>query len=106
VGVVATALRYVFWSSLEEIRDGGAGDVRYEVRQLPPLTLVGLSAVTAMLISDALEKPSRRFILGLVEACAIGAICGSLQGARPGGPVEGVWSVVAPGRSRVAQPIP
>jgi hypothetical protein len=96
VGVVTTALRYLFWSSLEEIWDG-AGGVTYEV---------GLFAVTAMLISEALEKPSRWFILGCAVACAMGAISGFPQGARPVGLADGVWSVVAPGRSRVAQPSP
>jgi hypothetical protein len=76
------------------------------MRQLTPLTLFGLFAVTAMPVSYALEKRSRWFIVGFAVACAMGAIYGFLQGARPVELVEGVWSVVALGRWWVAQPSP
>ena len=59
------------------------------------LTAFGLFAVTAMLISYALEKRSPWFILAFAVACALGSIYGFLQGAWPFGVVEAVWSLVA-----------
>ena len=59
------------------------------------LTLFGLFAVTAMLVSYALEDRSRWFILAFSAACALGSIYGFLQGAWPFGLVEAVWAVVA-----------
>jgi hypothetical protein len=60
-----------------------------------PLTLFGLFAVTAMLVSYALENRSPWFILLFAVSCALGSVYGFLQGAWPFGLVEGVWSVVA-----------
>ena len=59
------------------------------------LTLFGLFAVSAMLACYALEDRSRWFILAFAAACALGSICGFLQGAWPFGLVEAVWAVVA-----------
>jgi hypothetical protein len=59
------------------------------------LTLFGLFAVTAMLVSYALEDRSRWFILAFAAACALGSIYGFLQGAWPFGPVEAIWAMVA-----------
>jgi hypothetical protein len=59
------------------------------------LTLFGLFAVTAMLVSYALEDRSRWFVLGFAVACALGSVYGFLQGAWPFGLVEAVWAVVA-----------
>ncbi len=59
------------------------------------LTAFGLFAVTAMLISYALEKRSPWFILGFAVACALGSIYGFLQGAWPFAIVEAVWCLVA-----------
>ena len=59
------------------------------------LSLFGLFAVTAMLVSYALEDRSRWFILAFAIACALGSIYGFLQGAWPFGLVEAVWAVVA-----------
>ena len=59
------------------------------------LTLFGLFAVTAMLVSYALEDRSPWFILVFAVACALGSIYGFLQGAWPFGLVEAVWAVVA-----------
>ena len=52
------------------------------------LTLFGLFAVTAMLVSYALEDRSHWFILAFAAACALGSIYGFLQGAWPFGLVE------------------
>jgi hypothetical protein len=59
------------------------------------LTLFGLFAVTAMLVSYAFEKKSPWFILAFAGACALGSVYGFLQGAWPFGLVEAIWSVVA-----------
>jgi hypothetical protein len=59
------------------------------------LTLFGLFAVTAMLVTYALESRSTWFILAFAVACALGSAYGFLQGAWPFGVVEAVWSLVA-----------
>ena len=59
------------------------------------LTLVGLFAVSAMLICYALEARSRWFILAFAGSCVLASVYGFLQGAWPFGMVEGVWSLVA-----------
>jgi len=60
-----------------------------------PLTAFGLFAVTAMLITYALEKRHPLFILAFAGACALGSVYGFLQGAWPFGIVEAIWAVVA-----------
>jgi membrane protein YqaA with SNARE-associated domain len=59
------------------------------------LTLFGLFAVTAMLVTYALEKRSPWFILAFAASCVLGSIYGFLQGAWPFGLVEAIWSGVA-----------
>ena len=59
------------------------------------LSLLGLAAVTAMLIFYALEDRSPWFVLAFAAACALGSIYGFLQGAWPFGLVEAVWAGVA-----------
>lgn len=59
------------------------------------LTLFGLFAVTAMLVTYALESRSPWFTLAFAAACALGSAYGFLQGAWPFGLVEGVWTFVA-----------
>jgi hypothetical protein len=59
------------------------------------LTLFGLFAVTAMLVTYALEERSPWFLLLFAIACALGSVYGFLQGAWPFGLVEAVWSLVA-----------
>ena len=59
------------------------------------LTLFGLFAMTAMLVTYALEDRSPWFILAFAGACALGSAYGFLQGAWPFGLVEAVWSGVA-----------
>jgi len=66
------------------------------------LTLFGLFAVSAMLVSYALEHRSPWFVLAFAFACALGSSYGFLQGAWPFGLVEAVWSVVALRRWRIA----
>ena len=59
------------------------------------LTAFGLFAVTAMLVTYALEARSHWYILAFAVSCALGSIYGFLQGAWPFGLVEAVWAVVA-----------
>jgi hypothetical protein len=64
------------------------------------LTGFGLLAVTAMLVTYALEKRSSAFTLAFAGACALGSIYGFLQGAWPFGIVEAIWAIVAVWRWR------
>lgn len=66
------------------------------------LTVFGLFAVTAMLVSYALERRSAWFILAFAGSCALGSVYGFLQGAWPFGLVEAIWSLVALQRWRAA----
>jgi hypothetical protein len=59
------------------------------------LTAFGLVAVTAMLLTYALEERSPHYILAFAVACGLGSIYGFLQGAWPFGLVEAAWSGVA-----------
>jgi hypothetical protein len=59
------------------------------------LTWFGLFAVSAMLVTYALEHRSPWFVLAFAVACALASAYGFLQGAWPFGVVEGVWTVVA-----------
>ena len=59
------------------------------------LTLFGLVAVTAMLVTYALEDRSHWFVLLFAMACVLGSAYGFLQGAWPFGVVEAIWAVVA-----------
>ena len=62
---------------------------------LDKLTAFGLFAVTAMLLSYALERRSRWYILAFAGSCLLGSAYGFLQGAWPFGVVEAIWSGVA-----------
>jgi hypothetical protein len=59
------------------------------------LTLFGLCAVTAMLVTYALERRSPWWILAFAGSCVLGSVYGFLQGAWPFGVVEGIWALVA-----------
>jgi len=59
------------------------------------LTIFGLFAVSAMLVTYSLESRSRWFILAFAGSCVLGSVYGFLQGAWPFGLVEAVWSIVA-----------
>jgi hypothetical protein len=65
------------------------------------LTAFGLFAVTAMLVTYALENRRPWFVLAFAGACLLGSIYGFLQGAWPFGLVEAVWAMVALYRWRV-----
>ncbi len=59
------------------------------------LTAFGLFAVSAMLVTYALEARSPWLVLGFAASCALGSIYGFLQGAWPFGLVEAIWTLVA-----------
>jgi hypothetical protein len=59
------------------------------------LTAFGLFAVTAMLVTYALETRSHWFILAFAVSCVLGSLYGFLQGAWPFGAIEAIWSLVA-----------
>jgi hypothetical protein len=59
------------------------------------LTAFGLFAVTAMVISYALEQRHTSFILAFAFSCVLGSVYGFLQGAWPFGVVELIWSGIA-----------
>ena len=47
------------------------------------------------MVCYALEDRNRWFILAFAAACALGSAYGFLQGARPFGVVEAIWSLIA-----------
>jgi hypothetical protein len=59
------------------------------------LTAFGLFAVSAMLVTYALEDRHSGFILAFAGACALGSVYGFLQGAWPFGVIEAIWACVA-----------
>jgi hypothetical protein len=59
------------------------------------LTLFGLAAVIAMLVTYALESRSPWFVLAFALACWLGSAYGFLQGAWPFGVAEAIWGAVA-----------
>jgi hypothetical protein len=59
------------------------------------LSLYGLFAVTAMLVTYAFEQHSPWFILAFAFSCLLGSSYGFLQGAWPFGLVEGIWALIA-----------
>ena len=59
------------------------------------LSLFGLVAVAAMVVTYALEARSHWFTLGFSVACLLGSAYGFLQGAWPFGLLEAVWSAIA-----------
>ncbi len=67
------------------------------------LTLFGLFAVAAMLVTYALEARGAIWILAFSGACLLGSAYGFLQGAWPFGLVEAIWAVVAARRFWLAR---
>jgi hypothetical protein len=59
------------------------------------LTLFGLFAVTALLVTYAFEKRSPWFVFAFAGPCLLGSAYGFLQGAWPFGLVEAIWAMVA-----------
>lgn len=61
---------------------------RETIEEMDSLTLFGLFAVSAMLITYALESRSHWYILAFAVSCMLGSAYGFLQGAWPFGLVE------------------
>lgn len=59
------------------------------------LSAFGLFAVTAMLVTYALEARSAWFVLAFAMSCLLGSMYGFMQGAWPFGLVEAVWAGIA-----------
>ena len=59
------------------------------------LTLVGVSALTFMMLMHALEKRGPRFVLAFAAGCALSSAYGFVSGAWPFGMVEAIWTAVA-----------
>ena len=59
------------------------------------MTAFGLFAVSAMLVSYALEARSHWWVLVFALSCWLGSTYGFLQGAWPFGVVEAIWGVIA-----------
>lgn len=66
-------------------------------------TIFGACAVTAMMLSYALERRSSWWILAFSGACAASSACGWLAGAWPFGVVEAVWALIAARRWQQAR---
>ena len=62
---------------------------------MTPLSAFGLFAVTAMLVTYAIEEKSRWFTFAFAASCALGSVYGFLQGAWPFGVIEAIWCLVA-----------
>ena len=59
------------------------------------LDTFGLIAVSAMLVSYAMEARSHWWVLVFAISCWLGSTYGFLQGAWPFGVVEAIWGVIA-----------
>jgi hypothetical protein len=59
------------------------------------LALFGLFAVTAMMVTYALDDRSPWFTLAFAGTCLLASAYGFLQGAWPFGVVEAIWSMIA-----------
>lgn len=68
------------------------------------ITLFGLFAVTAMLVTYALESRSHWYILAFAVACVLASAYGFLAGAWPFGVLEAIWALIAFERWRRARP--
>lgn len=70
-------------------RDGSKG------KWVDGLTLFGLVAVSAMLVTYANEARGPGWVLAFAASCLAGSAYGFLQGAWPFGLVEAIWAGVA-----------
>jgi hypothetical protein len=59
------------------------------------LTAFGISALTFMMVTYALERRHAYFILAFACGCALASFYGFLSGAWPFGVVEAIWALVA-----------
>jgi hypothetical protein len=59
------------------------------------LTLLGVLALSFMMLMYALEHRHRAFILAFALGCALASVYGFLSGAWPFGTVEAIWCLIA-----------
>ena len=64
------------------------------------ITIFGASAVSFMMLTYALERRHRNFILAFACGCALSSTYGFLAGTWPFGIVEAVWAAIALKRYR------
>ncbi len=93
--MLITSVAWFVWREQDRATNRNTGcNAPYPVAMMP-VSAVGLFAVTAMLVTYALESRSRWFVLAFAGACVLGSVYGFLQGAWPFGIVEAIWSDVA-----------
>ena len=66
------------------------------------ITAFGIIALTFMMTMYALEDRGHAYIAGFAGGCALSSSYGFLSGAWPFGVVEGIWTVIALRRYRLA----
>jgi hypothetical protein len=59
------------------------------------LTIFGVVALTFMMVSYALERRGRGFVLAFAVGCLAASTYGFLAGTWPFGVVEALWALVA-----------
>ena len=59
------------------------------------ITVYGVCALTFMMVSYALERRSRHFVLAFAGGCLLSSVYGFRSGAWPFGVVEAIWCAVA-----------
>ena len=64
------------------------------------LTLLGVAALTFMMLMYALEGRGRGFVLAFACGCTLASAYGFVSGAWPFGIVEAIWAAVALHRYR------
>jgi hypothetical protein len=60
-----------------------------------PVTLFGVVAVTAMVVSYALEARSHWYVLAFAVGCAAASVYAILIRSWPFAVVEGIWCIIA-----------
>ena len=70
------------------------------------LNILGVAALTFMLLMYALERKSRLFTLGFATGCLLSSAYGFAAGTWPFGIVEAVWCLIALQRFRMRRQEP
>jgi hypothetical protein len=59
------------------------------------LTAFGVTVLTLMMITYALERRHRGYVLAFAGCCALAGLYGFLSGAWPFGVIEEIWCLIA-----------
>ncbi len=70
------------------------------------ITVLGIVALSFMMVMYALERRGRVFVLGFAIGCALSSAYGFVSGAWPFGVVEAVWCLIALRRYTRQSPAP